>query len=81
MLKRLVLLLLAAALATGGAACKHKQTQAEIQAQKVKDFRVRQKKLAIKAYQDLTTKYPDSEFAPQAKERLQQIQPPAPQKK
>jgi len=85
MLNRFVLLLLAAALATGATACKHKKTKAEEQAEKVKEFRVRQKNMAIKAYQDLSTKYPDSEFAPKAKERLQQLGPPtatpAPKKK
>ena len=75
MLKRLVLLLLAAALCAGGAACKGQSTQAEIKAQKQRDFRARQKKLAIKAYQDLITKYPDSEYATKAQERLDQLGP------
>ena len=85
MLKRSVLLLLAAALCLGGAACKKKMTQAELQAEKRKEFRVKQKQVAIKAYKDLVDKYPESEFAPKAKEKLQQLGPltatPAPKKK
>jgi hypothetical protein len=77
MLNRLVLLLLAAVLAVGATACKKKQTTAEKRAEEVKAFRVRQKQMAAKAYQDIITKYPDSEFAAQAKERLQALGPVA----
>ena len=85
MLKRSALLLLAAALCLGGVACKKKETQAELMAKKKKEFREKQKQVAIKAYKDLTEKYPDSEFVPKAKERLAQLGPltatPAPKKK
>lgn len=85
MLTRSVLLLLIGALCLGGAACEQKLTQAEIQAEKTKAFRAKQKQTAIKAYKDLTEKYPDSEFAPKAKEKLQQLGPliatPVPKKK
>ena len=81
MLKRLALLILAAALCAGGSACKGQATQAEIKAQKQRDFRARQKKLAIKAYQDLVTKYPDTEFAPKAQERIEKLGPAEPPKK
>jgi hypothetical protein len=81
MLKRIALLILAAAFCLGSSACKEETTQAEKQAEKVKQFRAAQKLKAIKAYKDLTTKYPDSEFAPKAREKLQQIAPPAPPKK
>jgi outer membrane protein assembly factor BamD (BamD/ComL family) len=37
-------------------------------------FRDRQRTLAIKAYRDLTTKFPDSPYAAMAKERLQALQ-------
>ena len=77
MLKRLALLLLAAVLLAGIPACKNKQTSAEKRAEEVKAFRVRQKQMAAKAYQDIVTKYPDSEFAAQAKERLQALGPVA----
>ena len=76
MLKRSALLLLAAALCLGGAACEEKKTQAELIAAKKKEFQVKQKQVAINAYQDLVEKYPDSEFAPKAKEKLQKLGPP-----
>ena len=76
MLKRSALLLLAAVLCLGGAACEEKKTQAELMAGKKKEFQVKQKQVAIKAYQDLVDKYPDSEFAPKAKEKLQKLGPP-----
>lgn len=81
MLRRILLLLLAAALCLGGVACEKKKTKAEIMADKKKEFRARQKKEAIKAYQNLVTKYPDSEYAPKAQERLDQLGPAEPPKK
>ena len=76
MLKRFSLLLLASAVCLGGVACEKKKTQAELQADKVKAFREKQKQTAAQKYQELVTKYPDSEFAAKAKERLQQLGPP-----
>ena len=76
MLPRPALLLLAAILCIGGAGCKEKQTQAELQAQKKVEFRAKQKQVAIKAYKDLVDKYPESEFVPKAKEKLQRLGPP-----
>ncbi len=84
MLKRTVLLLLCTLLGLGGTACKSEKTQAERQAEIVKEFRARQKQMAAKAYKDLTEKYPDSEFAAEAKQRLEALGPiatPAPKKK
>lgn len=85
MLKRSVLLLLAGALCLGSTGCKNKKTQAELQGEKTREFRAKQKQTAIKAYTDLAAKYPDSEFAEQAKTRLQTLGPltatPAPKKK
>jgi Flp pilus assembly protein TadD len=78
MLKRYAPLVLAAVLCATGAACSKEQTSAEKQAEKVKAFRVRQKQQAFKAYSDLVEKYPDSEYAAKAKERLQQMGPVAP---
>lgn len=83
MLKRSVVLLLCGLLCLAGTACKGKKTQAELQAEKVKEFRVRQKQMAAKAYKDLAEKYPDSEFAAEAQQRLQGLGPiatPAPKK-
>ncbi len=77
MLPRLTLLLLATLLCLGGAGCKEKQTLAEQQAQKKVEFRAKQKQVAIKAYKDLVDKYPESEFTPKAKEKLQRLGPPS----
>ena len=73
---RLFPLFLAAVLCFTGSACKRKVTTAEKKADEIRKFRERQKNLARKCYQDITTKYPDSEFAAQAAERLQQLGPP-----
>ncbi len=81
----LLRLLLSAVFLTGLAACKAKQTNAEAQALKVQNFQKRQKIEAIKTYTALVTKYPESEFAPKAQERLTVLGPmpaatPAPKK-
>jgi hypothetical protein len=78
---RLFPLLLAAALGLAGSACKDKTTNAAKKADEIRKFRERQKNLARKCYQDITTKYPDSEFTAQAAERLQQLGPPTTPKK
>ena len=77
------LFLLAAIVCLGGVACEQKKTQAEVQAEKVKTFRKQQMDKAIARYKELITKYPDSEFVPEAKARLQKLQAsgsPAPKK-
>jgi outer membrane protein assembly factor BamD (BamD/ComL family) len=83
MLKRFASLFLLAAIVCLAAACEQKKTQAEMQAEKVKAFRKQQMDKAIASYKELVTKYPDSEFVPEAKARLQKLQPagsPAPKK-
>lgn len=67
--------LLAAAVFLGCAACKKKQSGAEKQAAAVEAFRKKQKIEAIKSYTALVTKYPDSEFAEKAQERLTVLGP------
>lgn len=78
-------LFLAVVLGLGGVACEHKKTAAEIQAERAQAFRTRQKGEAIKAYNVIVNKYPDSEYAAKAKERLAALGPmpttPAPVKK
>jgi hypothetical protein len=85
MLRHLLPVFLAAVFALGGVACSKKKTSAEMQADKVNAFRERQRGEAIKAYTALTTKYPDSEYAAKAQERLTALGPPpatpAPKKK
>jgi hypothetical protein len=59
----------------GFSGCKKEQSAAEKQAAKVEAFKIRQKGEAIKTYTALVEKYPDSEFAPKAKERLGALGP------
>jgi outer membrane protein assembly factor BamD (BamD/ComL family) len=61
--------------AAGTTACEKKKTAAELAAEKQKAFREKQKIEAIKAYTALTTKFPESEFAPKAQERLSVLGP------
>jgi outer membrane protein assembly factor BamD (BamD/ComL family) len=85
MSRPLLSLYLVALVVFASVACEHKKTTTELQAEKAKAFRNRQKGEAIKAYTALVTKFPDSEFAPKAQERLTALGPapatPAPQKK
>jgi outer membrane protein assembly factor BamD (BamD/ComL family) len=46
-----------------------------LQAETVKKFRKQQMDKAIGYYKELITKYPDSEFVPEAKARLQKLRP------
>jgi outer membrane protein assembly factor BamD (BamD/ComL family) len=73
--RKLLLLLLASTFILGNTACEHKKTAAEIQAAKVTAFRKKQKAQAIKTYTDLVTKFPDSEYAGKAHERLKALGP------
>ena len=75
MLRLLLPFLVIATMLTGVTACKPKPTAAQQQALKVKQFRERQRIEAIKAYKALVDKYPDSEYAPKAKERLNELGP------
>lgn len=79
-----IALLLAAAVILGAAGCSKKK--GTDQQAKINAFRQKQKIEAIKAYTAIVEKYPDSEFAAQAKERLAVLGPlpaatPAPKKK
>lgn len=76
MLRILFAFALSTALLAGLSGCgKKKQTAAQVQAAKVEAFKTRQKIEAIKTYTALVEKYPDSEFAPKAKERLGALGP------
>jgi outer membrane protein assembly factor BamD (BamD/ComL family) len=75
MLNRFASLLLLAAIVCLGAGCDQKKTHAEETAEKVKVFRKKQMDKAIESYKELVTKYPDSEFAPEAKARLEKLRP------
>jgi len=68
-------LLMAAAFLSGGVACKKKETAAERQARAAEAFKLKQKIEAIKTYTALVTKYPDSDFAAKAQERLTVLGP------
>ena len=56
-------------------ACQQKKTAAELAKKKVDDFRQHQKIEAIKAYNELITKYPDSEHVAEAKAKLKVLGP------
>ena len=70
MLNKTLPILLAVAFAFGAAACSGKKTAAEAQAEKEKTWRAEQRTKAIKYYSEITEKFPDSQYAPKAKERL-----------
>ena len=74
-LRKTLPLLLALAILPGMTSCEKKKTAAELQAEKVTAFRKRQKTEAIKAYTELVNKYPTSEHAAEAKERLKALGP------
>jgi hypothetical protein len=75
MVKRTLLLLLAISIAGGLPACKPNK-QKEAAAAKAKML-AEKKQRAIKNYQELVKKYPESEYAAKAKERLRVLGPAA----
>ena len=77
MLKFVPLLLSAVFLTFAETGCEKKKTQAQLNAERDKLAKDERKKQAVKYYQELVDKYPDSEFAAQAKERLRAIGPVA----
>jgi outer membrane protein assembly factor BamD (BamD/ComL family) len=90
MLKFVPLLLCLALCGLGTTSCTKKKTLAQINAEKMQAEKAKRKALAAKYYEELVTKYPDTEFAAQAKARLQALGPilgadgkptPAPKKK
>jgi hypothetical protein len=84
MLKTLLLVLLSTALCLGATGCKKKLTAAQQKAEQDKKWREEQRIRAAKYYDEIVKKYPDSEFAAKAKQRLQELGPvptPAPKKK
>ena len=72
MFTRFVLFALLLALALG--ACK--KTEAENTAEKRAQFQAVQRRKAIENYQQIVQKYPDSEFAAKAQERLRELNGP-----
>jgi hypothetical protein len=80
MLKRLFLLCLTLAVALAAPGCSKKQTAAEMQAEKERVWRERQRVRSAEYYNEIVQKYPDSEYAAQAKERLDALGGPPPPK-
>ncbi len=78
MLKKSLHLWLAALLCFGAAACEKKKTKAQLTAEDEKKWQVQQRQRAAKYYKELVEKFPDSPFAAQAKEKLQQLGPVTP---
>ena len=74
MFKKASLVVFTVALSMSGAACKKKS--GEDIAAKQREFQERQRAQAVKAYEELATKYPDSEHAAKARERLSALQAP-----
>ena len=72
MVKRTLTILLAAALAYGAPACK-KPTPALVMAKKKKEFQDAQRLKAIKTYDEIATKFPNSPNAAQAAEHAQKL--------
>jgi len=79
MFQRIASLALIGFIAFGAVSCKKKNTNNAAAAQA--KFQTEQRKKALKAYQDLVKKYPDSEYAEKAKERIRALATPAPAKK
>lgn len=77
MVKRILWIVLAAALAAGAVACKKKPNLAQQRAAADAKWQQEQKQKAIKYYNDLVTKFPDSPYAKQAEERLRTLGPAA----
>jgi hypothetical protein len=75
MVKRITSIFFAAAVAAGAVSCKKSTTPPAAEAEA--RFRAEQKAKALKSYQDLVKKYPDSEYAAKAKERIRALTPPA----
>ncbi|MHA3771384.1 hypothetical protein ACXR0O_07595 [Verrucomicrobiota bacterium sgz303538] len=70
MLNKTLPILLAVAIAFGAAACSGKKTAAQEQAEKEKVWRAKQRTRAVEYYSEIVEKFPDSQYANQAKERL-----------
>ena len=79
MFQRIASLALIGLIAFGAVSCKKKSGSGAAAAQA--KFQAEQKVRALKAYQDLVKKYPDSEYAEKAKERIRALATPAPAKK
>ena len=70
MLKQALLLCIALAIAVTAPGCSKKKTAAEMQAEKEQAWRAKQRTKAVEYYSEIVEKYPDSQYAGQAKERL-----------
>lgn len=77
MLKKLFVALLSTALCFGAAGCKKKMNAAEAKAAAEGKKREEKRQRAAKYFQEIAAKYPDSEFASKARERLSSIGPVA----
>lgn len=79
MAKSITLTFLLAVSVAGFTGCK--KTPQDNAAERDAKFRADQKVRALKTYQELVAKYPDSEHAAKAKERIKALATPAPAKK
>ncbi|MDQ3623018.1 MAG: hypothetical protein M3463_11085 [Verrucomicrobiota bacterium] len=74
MLKTILLFVIAAALSIGTTACKQKKAK-PAPGQMTEEERTKLRQNAIKAYEDIVAKYPDSQYAAMAQERLKVLRP------
>lgn len=79
MASRITPFLLAGFMALGAVSCK--KSSKDDAAAKIDTFRKQQRARAVKSYQELVKKYPDSEYAEKAKERIRALAPPSTPKK
>lgn len=79
MVQRIVSFIVAGVVVLGAVSCK--KSQKDLAAEKQAKFRAEQKARALKNYQDLVKKYPESEYAEKAKERIRALTPPSTPKK
>lgn len=79
MFQRFASVILAGVVILSATSCK--KAPKDLTAEREAKFRAEQKARALKSYQDLVKKYPDSEYAAKAKERIRALTPPTTPKK
>lgn len=76
MLQRFAVAVVLATVCSLSAACKKSEAQSMVE--RKQQFQAQQRKKAVENYQQILKKYPDSEFAAKAQERLRAMNAQAP---